>query len=918
MRKTTWRNAILSLLITFFAIPTAYSQYLHRNSQKIVDASGQEYILRGMGLGGWMLQEGYMLETSNFANAQYQIRAKIQDLIGEANTNEFYNAWLANHCTKRDIDSLASWGFNSVRLPMHYNLYTLPIEKEPVPGQNTWLEKGFAMTDSLVKWCAANNMYVILDLHAAPGGQGNDIAISDNDTSKPSLWASAENQQKTIALWRKLAERYADEKWIGGYDLINETNYNFVGANKNGCDETVNAPLKKLLTDITTAIREVDQHHIIFIEGNCWANNHNGLLPLWDENMAVSFHKYWNYNDQGSVQGFINMRSQYNVPIWLGETGENSNVWFRNAVRLMEDNKIGWAWWPLKKVGSVVNPLTVVKNDGYNQLLNYWTNGGTKPSVDVAKAALMQLAENLKIENNIYRKDVIDAMFRQVSDDTTIPYSKHNIPGVVHASDFDLGRSQHAYADKDTANYQVSAGTYTAWNSGWTYRNDGVDIEANQDADDASNGYDVGWTNDDEWLQYTLEVDSTAAYNVTVRYASTAATKIKLLVNGNDQTSDIELTLTGAFNTWSSRVVNDVMLYKGTQKLKLYFVKGGANISFLKFSLSKKSTEVGLKALGAETEQDAQRVRVSLNKKVDRTTLTKTGFKVKVNSAEVAILEVNPADDDNSILIKLDKTLQQSETIKIDYNSDAIKSTDGTLLEDFTDLQARNSLPVYFAIPTTIEAEDFDVNNGLQLESTTDTGGGQDIGYTNTGDYLDYLMRVTDAGEYKIDVRVACNADAGKLEFQQLGADGTVLHSTQLDVPVTGGWQSWTTVSTTMTLDAGTGTLRAKIIKPEFNINWFKFSYELIDGINEKKVGSVMRIYPNPAERVVHVEIPENIYKKENILCIRQLNGRVVKRLRSASTREMESISIDGLASGMYLLEFEVKGQLLSDKFLIK
>ena len=122
-----------------------------------------------------------MMEMGGFAGTQWQIKAKIESLIGIPNTEKFYDAWHANHCTRADIDSMAAWGFNSVRLPMHYNLYTLPIEKEPVSGQNTWLVKGFAMTDSLISWCKANHMYVILDLHAAPGGQGKDAAISDAD-----------------------------------------------------------------------------------------------------------------------------------------------------------------------------------------------------------------------------------------------------------------------------------------------------------------------------------------------------------------------------------------------------------------------------------------------------------------------------------------------------------------------------------------------------------------------------------------------------------------------------------------------------------------------------------------------------------------------------------------------------------------
>src|SRR4051812_34049816 len=215
------RHFLILMIFVFSGIGAGFGQYLHRDGEKILDGEGHEIILRGMGLGGWMLQEPYMLNMGGIANAQFQIKSKIQATIGTENTKAFYDAWLSNHVTKTDVDSLAAWGFNSIRLPMHYNLYTVPIEEEPVAGENTWLEKGFTMTDSLLKWCEANQIYLILDLHAAPGGQGNDAAISDNDESKPSLWESEKNRSKTVALWRKLAERYANEKWIGGYDLIN-------------------------------------------------------------------------------------------------------------------------------------------------------------------------------------------------------------------------------------------------------------------------------------------------------------------------------------------------------------------------------------------------------------------------------------------------------------------------------------------------------------------------------------------------------------------------------------------------------------------------------------------------------------------------------------------------------------------------
>src|SRR5258705_1258608 len=249
------------LFIFFLANIAVKGQgFLHARNGTIRNGSDQEIILRGVGLGGWMLQEPYMLKLSGAAMAQHEIRKKITDLVGEKNTRVFYDAWLNNHCTKADIDSLAAWGFNSVRLPMHFNLFTLPVEKEPVKGKNTWLSKGFTLTDSLLSWCKANHIYLILDLHASPGGQGNDNAISDRDASKPSLWQDSANRNKTIALWEKLAIHYANEEWIGGYDLINETNWGFDdGKDKNGCGEKNNIPLKALLKDITAAVRKADK-----------------------------------------------------------------------------------------------------------------------------------------------------------------------------------------------------------------------------------------------------------------------------------------------------------------------------------------------------------------------------------------------------------------------------------------------------------------------------------------------------------------------------------------------------------------------------------------------------------------------------------------------------------------------------------
>lgn len=540
--------------------------FLKVNGKQIVDEQGNNILLRGMGLGGWMLQEGYMLRVEKIGQQQNVIRKNIADLIGTKKTDIFYDAWLANHTRKIDIDSMAKWGFNSVRLAMHYNLYTLPVEKEPIAGQNTWLEKGFAMTDSLLNWCKANKMYLILDLHGAPGGQGNDLNIADRDPSLPSLWQSDANRQKMIELWKKLAARYVNEPWIAAYDIINEPNWGFEKADdKNGCNESKNEPLRQLMVDVTKAIREIDKKHIIIIEGNCWGNNYKGVFPLWDNNIVVSFHKYWSFNDEASIKGPIDIREEQNVPIWLGESGENSNLWFRDAIQLIEERNIGWAWWPLKKLG-YNNPLQVKMPSEYQKVLDYWAEKGPRPTPAEAEKGLMQFAENLKLENCIYHKDVIDAMFRQTKSNDTRPFAANTVGKPILAVDYDLGRNRYAYSDIDTGNYWVSGQPGTG-NHGHVYRNDGVDIAGENDS------YYVDHIETGEWLKYTIKASKSGTYNVVVNVSSTkAGSKAGVSANGGKVSQAV---VPDTKDQWQKVSLGKVSLKKGTNIIVVKAVEGG-------------------------------------------------------------------------------------------------------------------------------------------------------------------------------------------------------------------------------------------------------------------------------------------------------------------------------------------------------
>lgn len=484
--------------------------FLKAKGRIIVNDKGEKIILRGMGLGGWMLQEGYMLRVGSIGQ-QYRIKEKIAGLAGQKKTAEFYDGWLDNFIRRADIDSMAAWDFNSVRIPMHYRLFTLPADSNyPTKAENVWLPEGFALVDSLLGWCKSNKMYLILDLHAVPGGQGNDLNISDRDPSKPSLWQSEANQQKTIALWKKLAERYANEPYIGGYDIINEPNWGFEDStDRRGTAEKTNAPLRKLMMDITQAIRSVDKKHIIIIEGNGFGNNYRGVLPPWDDNMVLSFHKYGNFNTEASIRNYLDLREKYNIPLWMGESGENSNTWFTEAIRLVETHDIGWSWWPLKKMGGN-NPLEIAIPRGYQRMLDYWAGKGPRPTEKEAQDALDELLHAVRCENNIYHRDVTDAMFRQVYSDEAIPFRQHVIDDslTIPAVEYDLGRQGVAYFDRDSASYQYTPGVKTQGNRGRVYRNDGVDIAADP------GGYHIFSIEDGEWLQYTVEVKKEGKYTI--------------------------------------------------------------------------------------------------------------------------------------------------------------------------------------------------------------------------------------------------------------------------------------------------------------------------------------------------------------------------------------------------------------------
>lgn len=887
------QGTLLLILISICIINNSHAQsFLKVDGQSIVNEEGEAFIFRGMGLGGWMLQEGYMLKTTGFGNAQHELKAKIAELIGEEAKDEFYDAWLSNHVNKNDIDALKSWGFNSVRLPMHYNLYTLPIEDEPIPGENTWLDKGFELTDSLIEWCRANEMYIILDLHAAPGGQGRDAAISDYDPSKPSLWESEENRDKTVALWKKIAERYKDEPIVGAYDLINETNWDMDG----------NILLRDLSMEITDSIRAVDSKHMIFIEGNWFANDFTNLTPPWDDNMVYSPHKYWSFNDQASIQWVLDIREQYNVPLMLGESGENSNVWFTDAITLLEDNNIGWAWWPMKKVEDIAGPISVAITPGYQQLLDYWNSGGTKPDSAFAKSVLLQLAEDFRLENGTFQKDVIDAMFRQVENDEPAPYTTFEVPGVVYASDFDLGGLNVAYFDVDHANYQVSTGSFTAWNNGWTYRNDGVDIEKSEDNIN-SNGVNVGWLAADEWMQYDLNITEEAVYDIKVRVAANGSDGAFHFASGTASISPTtSVPNTGGWQTWESILVSNVILSSNDNKLRFYVDTQGFNVGSFELIKKGETTSIATDFLSGITIDD-QNIQVNLNKSLDlSTTADLSNFTVLVNGSSVSTTSAMVDENNSRILyFGVDHVFRSSDVIQISYSGNAIKAFDGSTLNTFNLKNIQNTVAIIHQLPGKVEMEDFFFQSGVQLESSADEGGGENIGFLDNGDYLDYYINVPQAGNYQVDFRTAAQSETGAVKLQVIEASGEIITLFTQNFAPTGDWQNWsTTEGPEVSLSAGQHQLRVSITAPLFNMNWMEF--KSTTSTYDLETSHKLSLAPNPTRDIVTLR--PNYRNAQNVrLSIIDALGSIVKAEKIFVTGNEEiEVDLSGLPQGAYFI----------------
>ncbi|MCD6416294.1 MAG: glycoside hydrolase family 5 protein [Planctomycetes bacterium] len=329
-------------------------QWLGVEGRDIVNEDRAPVLLKGYCLGGWLNTENFINGYPFVDHAYFQA---LCDVIGPSMAHYYYERQYEHYLTEADIELLADCGTNSVRVPFNYRLF----EKDSNPG--CYDGPGFEYLDRLVKWCRKHGLYVILDLHSAQGWQ-NPGWHCDNPADVCLLWDSRHYRDRVADLWQAIAQHYRQEPTIAGYEIVNEP------------VAPTGDILQQFYEEVGAAIRKADQNHIIFVEGNNYGRDFEGLAPF-DDKVVFASHQYvpGAYEPQPYPDDVTNpdtivetyracaeYASQAGAPMWCGEFGVQghvgSNEMRQGRLRIVDEQitnfeRLGhsWSMWTYKDVG---------------------------------------------------------------------------------------------------------------------------------------------------------------------------------------------------------------------------------------------------------------------------------------------------------------------------------------------------------------------------------------------------------------------------------------------------------------------------------------------------------------------------------------------------------------------------------------
>jgi endoglucanase len=379
-------------LLSLYPLCHAQPKFVTTRGKELIAPSGRPLFLRGINLGNWLVPEGYMFKFKA-ANSPRLIQVVINQLVGEDEARRFWKVYRDNYITDEDIKYIKQAGFNSVRVPFSYRLFVAENDPQRLEGV------GYELLDRVVGWCKKEGLSVILDMHAAPGGQTGDNI--DDSWGYPFLFESPESQELAVKIWQKIAARYRNEPTVLGYDLLNEPIPHFFDT------ASLNPKLEPLYRKIVAGIREVDRNHLIVLGGAQWDTNFKVFGPPFDDKVIYTFHKYWMAVKPEAIQEYVNFSNKYNVPIWMSESGENTDEWINSFRTLLEQNGIGWCFWPYKKLDSASCVASIKKPAEWDAIISFADHPratfeevrNNRPPKEKMEKALAGYLEQIKLRN---------------------------------------------------------------------------------------------------------------------------------------------------------------------------------------------------------------------------------------------------------------------------------------------------------------------------------------------------------------------------------------------------------------------------------------------------------------------------------------------------------------------------------------
>lgn len=521
--------------------------FLRTSGQYMLNETNDTILLRGIGLGNWLLPEGYMWHFGEAGDRPRKIEKIVEDLTSPEFNQNFWKEFRKNFIAETDIKRIKELGFNSVRPALNARVFMTEGDTA------VFIEENFALLDSLVEWCERHQLYVILDMHGAPGGQTGQN-IDDSPNNEPELFMNPIFEHRLTRLWMKLVERYKDNPVVAGYDLLNEPLPENTGA-----AEKYKHLLMPMYKRLTEQIRTIDQKHMIILEGYNWSNNWSEFTEVFDDNVVHQFHYYcWSNPDNlNDISYFLQERERLGTPVWVGETGERNPVIYFGTTQYFEYNNIGWSFWPWKKINNRQVLYSVKEPEGYDKIVEY-SRGGEKPSKELAEKAFTQLLENIKIENCDFLEHISQSILRQV-------------PARVYAVNYGHDGAGFSFWANDTINAEY-------------YRKNEPVKTALLPADTTKR-----WQNND--IAIVLNAAEGTLYNVFS--TSDFDGLVTLKVKASQPNSAFSFSVNGTANqfsvpdtTWTELKVEGAKFKMGKNTLKTEVSEG--IVSFLHFDVEKK------------------------------------------------------------------------------------------------------------------------------------------------------------------------------------------------------------------------------------------------------------------------------------------------------------------------------------------